>query len=266
VAFVVSRPQLALAPAQALRPVLSVRPRPRAVAFAAALVVVLGLAYLAARETPLFAVDRVEVRGAPPIVEQDVRSAAGSFVGESLVGLDGDELRRRLESLPSVRSFRYDRAFPHTLRITVVPEKPAAVVRRGPDAWLISERGRVIRAVERRALRRYPRIWHSGGAPLVPGAILQDGATRLALAAVTRLPASFPARVRSTRVGEEAITMILAGGTELRLGGRDALPLKLAVAARILRALPVGERLGLAYLDVSLPERPVGAEKSQVSG
>jgi cell division protein FtsQ len=243
-----------------------VRPGSRAVAVAAAVVVALGLAYLAARETPLFAVDRVEVRGAPALVEQDVRSAAGPFVGESLVGLDGDELRRRLEALPSVRSFRYDRAFPHTLRIAVVPEEPAAVVRRGPDAWLVSARGRVIRPVEPRTVRRYARIWRPDGAPLVPGATLEDGATMLALAAVRRLPPSFPVRVRSTRAAEDGITMVLAGGTELRLGDRESLPLKLAVAGRILRSLPAGERLGLAYLDVSLPERPVGVEKPQVSG
>ena len=258
-ALVVRRPQLALVPAQALRPVLSVRPGRKAGAVAAAVVVALVLAYLAARETPLFAVDRIEVRGAPALVDRDVRSAAGPFVGESLVGLDADELRRRLEALPSVRSFRYDRAFPHTLRIAVVPEEPAALVRRGPDAWLVSARGRVIRAVETDTLRRYPRISHAGGAPLVPGATLEDEAALLALAAVRRLPSSFPVRVRSTRAAEDGITMVLAGGTELRLGDRESLSLKLAVAGRILRSLTAGERLGLSYLDVSFPERPVGA-------
>ena len=55
---------------------------------------------------------------------------------------------RQLESLSTVRSVRMDRAFPHTLRITVVPERPLAVVRRGQDAWLVSEQGRVIRELD----------------------------------------------------------------------------------------------------------------------
>jgi cell division septal protein FtsQ len=259
VACVARQPHLVSVPGRALRPVLLRHATPRVLGLVAAAAVVLGLAYLAARETPLFAVDRVDVRGAPPVVERAVRAAAGPFVGESLVGLDGDELRRRLEALPSVRSFRYDRAFPDTLRIAVVPEEPAAVVRRGRDAWLVSARGRVIRQIQLGTLRRYPRVGYASDSPLVPGATLEDAATRMALAAVTHLPAGFPVSVRSVSAREDVITLLLAGGTEVRLGSSDALLLKLAVAARILRSFPADERTALSYLDVSFPERPVGA-------
>ena len=227
---------------------------------------VLGLAYLAARETPLFAVDRVDVRGAPPEVEEEVRLAAEPFVGESLVGLDGEELRRRLESLPAVRSFRYDRAFPSTLAITVVPEEPAAVLRRRGDGWLVSERGRVIAAVERGQFRELPRIRVHDEAPPTPGAAVAGADAKQALAAVARLPANFPVEVQAARTNPEGITLRLAGGTELRLGTFDSVGLKLAVAAQILRTLPAGERQTLAYLDVSVPERPVGSAEAQVSG
>jgi cell division septal protein FtsQ len=259
VAFVASRPHLVPVPGKALRPLLLRHATPRALALVGAIGAVLGLAYLAARETPLFEVDRVDVQGAPPVVERAVRAAAGPFVGQSLVGLDGDELRRRLEALPSVRSFRYDRAFPHTLRIAVVPEKPAAVVRRARDAWLVSARGRVIRQIESGTHESYPRIRHAGESPLVPSEVLEDEATRVALAAVAQLPSRFPVAVRWVRAHEEAITLLLAGGTEVRLGSSDALPLKLAVAARIMRSLPADERAALSYVDVSVPERPVGA-------
>jgi len=265
-ASVVKRPHLLALPAEGIRPLRSGSVPAKLIAWTAALIAVLGLSYLAARETSLFAVDAVEVHGAPPLVERRVREAAAEFVGKSLVGLDGEELRRRLEGLPSVRSFRYDRAFPHTLRIDVVPEKPAAVLRRGADSWLVSDRGRVIRAVERGALERYGRIWVAGAAPIVPGTVLTDETTTAALSALTLLPRNFPVRILSARAEDGSLSLRLAGGTELRLGDEGSLALKLAVAARILRTLPVEERSALAYLDVSLPERPVAAEQAQVSG
>lgn len=232
----------------------------------AAALAVLALAYLAARETPLFALERVEVRGAPPDVRAAVLRAADRFVGESLVAFDGDELERTLEALPSVRSLSYDRAFPHTLRLLVRPELPAAVLRRGRDAWLVSERGRVIRVVERAALPAYPRIWLTGVPPPALGSVLADVDTALALRAIRALPRGFPVGVRTARAREEeGLTLVLVQGTEIRLGEAAELPVKLAVAARVLASLPAGERAALAYLDVRVPARPVGADKSQLS-
>ena len=77
-----------------------------------------------------------------------MRDVAESFEGTSLVALDQDELRARLEELPSVESVRFDRAFPHTLRIVVVPEEALAVVKDGSAAWLVSGSGRVIRSAD----------------------------------------------------------------------------------------------------------------------
>ena len=107
------------------------------------LAVALG-GYLLARETALFAIDRIEVHGGSPQVARQVQSALASFVGRPLVGLDGSAVLARVDALPTVVSASYDRSFPHTLRITVVPERPAAVLRRGPDSWLVSRHGRVM--------------------------------------------------------------------------------------------------------------------------
>ncbi|MGH3033607.1 MAG: cell division protein FtsQ/DivIB [Gaiellaceae bacterium] len=264
----VRRPHLPLVPPRVLRPGLSLlRPSRRTLGAAAAALAVLALAYLTARETALFALERVEVRGAPSDVRAAVLEAADRFVGESLVAVDGDELERTLEALPSVRSISYDRAFPHTLRLLVRPERPAAVLRRGRDAWLVSERGRVIRVVERDALTAYPRIWLTGVPSPAPGSLVSDTRTALALRAIRALPQGFPARVRTARVREEeGVTFVLVQGTELLLGEAAELPVKLAVAARVLGSLPANERAALAYLDVTVPARPVGAEKSQLSG
>jgi cell division protein FtsQ len=226
----------------------------------------LGLAYLAARETSLFAVRQIEVIGAPPAVERAVQEAAAPFAGESLVDLDRTELSESLAALPSLRSFQVDRAFPHTLRITVAPERPAAVLRRARDAWLVSERGRVIASVEKGAWKSLPRIRLAGQSPPVPGAVLGGGETGDALAAVAALPARLAGRVRSVSAREGSIDLVLRTGLELRLGAADRLALKMAVAAAVLRALPADDREAFDYVDVSTPERPVAGTDPQVSG
>jgi hypothetical protein len=60
------------------------------------------------------------------------------------------------------------------------------------------------------------------------------------------------------------LTFLLASGLELRLGDLQAVRLKLAVASRILPGLLA--RGGYAYLDVSVPERPVAGLNPQPEG
>jgi cell division protein FtsQ len=252
---VVSRPHLALVPANGLGGRLRA-PSVRVLAIVAIVVAVVVLGYAVARFTSLFALEGIEIEGGTRAARADVREAGEPFLGASLVSLDQDELRQELLALPTVRSVRIDRAFPHTLRVSVVPERPLAVIRSGSEAWLVSERHRVIRSVKPESVGR-PVVWTLPGTALEPGRIVQGENTGLALEALRRLPDKFPVKVDSARASGGEITLILAGGAELRLGRADAVALKLAVAARVLRTLSASERAGITYLDVSVPERAV---------
>lgn len=230
-----------------------------------AIVVALALAYLAARTTPLFAVRAVEVSGAPANVSEEVRVAAARFTGTSLVALDGADLIRRVESLSTVVSARYDRAFPNTLRIFVVPERPVAVITNRGSAWVVSERGRVVSRADRRELRKFPHIELEASQGLTPGQTIRNPRALAPLGALAKIGETFPVRVRAGRLDDGKLVLVLAASTELRLGEPLDLDRKLAAAARVLSALTRDERAQLAYLDVSLPERPVAAENTQVA-
>jgi cell division septal protein FtsQ len=237
----------------------------RAHLVALAVAAVLGLLYLAARQTSLFALRAVEVRGAPEDVARSVRAALEPLEGRSLVAIGEGDVERRLEALPSVLAASVDRDFPRTLRVTVRPERPVAVVRRAGEAWLVAATGRVIRRVDRGSLERLPRLWlPRAGEELTPGTPLVDDDGAAAVRALAMLPAGFPARVAAARGTPDDLTLVLGGKTELRLGEASELRLKLEVAATVLRSLSGAERDALAYLDVSLPTRPVGADKPQV--
>jgi cell division septal protein FtsQ len=156
-------------------------------------------------------------------------------------------------ALSTVAGVSFDRAFPHTLRVTVDPERPVAVARQGSAAYVLSERGRVIARVDRRAKPRLARMWVAKDVTLEKGAIV-DGDLRVAVEAVTPLAGThFPGRVVSLTTADDQLTLRLQSGLELRLGDIRDVDLKLAVAARVIPRLPEGA----GYLDVSVPDRPV---------
>ena len=215
----------------------------------------LGL-YAAARSTSAFAVDRIAVRGASPEVAADVRKALAPALGESLLGLDLNELTRRAEQVPTVAAATFDRGFPHTLEIAVVPEVPVAVLRQGSSSWLAAAGGRIVAELQQGERPGLPRVWLKRSVDVRVGESLR-GPQRLAVAAVAPLVgAPLPSAVNSVLAGRDGVTLTLRSGVELRLGDASDLAVKLEVARRVLPQL--GDLRG--YLDVSVPERPVAGD------
>ena len=234
--------------------------RRRLLAIAIALPVVLVGAYFAARETSTFAVRTIAVSGGTPALQAQVRRTLAPLVGRSLLALNGAALERHVDALPAVLSTSYDRSFPHTLRVHVVPEVPVAVLHRGKQTWLVSARGRAIAQIKAGSRLGLPRIWVPTATEVAPGAILagdEGGTAARALA----LAAGFPARFTTVSFTHGELTMRLRLGVELRLGEPVDVRLKLAIARRALRLLPAGS----TYLDVAVPERPVAGSNPQVS-
>lgn len=211
------------------------------------------VALLLARETSLFGVSSIQVSGAGPGVARQVERALSDWEGNSLVGLDLDAARADVLALSTVAGVSFDRAFPHTLRVTVDPERPVAVARQGAASYVLSERGRVIARVDRHAKPGLARMWVAKDVSLETGDIV-DGALRIAVEAVTPLAgAHFPGRVVSLTTENDQLMLRLHSGLELRLGDIRDVRLKLAAAARVIPQLPDGA----GYLDVSVPDRPV---------
>ncbi|MFL5925714.1 MAG: cell division protein FtsQ/DivIB [Gaiellaceae bacterium] len=228
-------------------------------------ILVLGLGgYVVARETSIFAVRTIDIRGGTPTLRAQVRKALADEAGRSLIEIDGRSLGRRIAPVPGVRSFGYDRAFPSTLRIVVRPEEPVLVLRRGATAYVVSTSGRVIRPLAHRRRSHLPRLYVPHDVHVRVGGRLPRA---LATAATTLAPlrsSPLPGGIRSIRAGKD-LTLVLAGGLELRLGDHGDLALKIAIARRILAATGAAFAGG-GYLDVSVPERPVLSLKSRVEG
>lgn len=236
-------------------------PSRRSLLVGAALLAVAAGAYTVARQTSAFAIGRFDVIGAPADIQAQVRRVLAPLVGTNLLALDGAALERRAESLPTVVSIRFDRAFPHTLRIHVVPEVPVAVLHRGNETWLVSARGRVVKRVPRGTYPALARVWVPRKADVAVGAFLASDTGGTA-ARTLALAARFPAHISTASLAHGELVFRLRSGLELRLGDPTDVRLKLAIARRTLARLPVGA----TYVDVSVPERPVaGMDNPQLS-
>jgi cell division protein FtsQ len=239
-------------------------PSRRSVALGLALVALAAVGYVAARDTSMFAVRTLVVRGGTPALRAQVTSALRGLQGLSLLRVDGGMLDGRLGAIPAVASFRYDRAFPHTLRVTVRAERPVLVLRLGPQAYLVSATGRVLRLLAHPRASSLPRMWLPAATPAHPG----DPApldVRIAAAALAPLrPGILPGGVDTVLADRTQLTFRLRSGFEVRLGDLGDVRLKLAIARRILASTAAAWSAG--YIDVSVPERPVLYSNSQVAG
>jgi cell division protein FtsQ len=236
-------------------------PSGRVLVLGFALLAAAAAAYLGARETSLFAIRSIEISGAPPQVATHVRNALRPLEGSSLLAVGAADVGARLDRLPDVAAVSYDRSFPHTLRVTIVPAHSIAVLRRGPGAWIVSSSGRVVRSAGPFAAPHLPRIWVPRQVDVEVGSQLADAD---AVRAVTVLGVArrlgFAEPVRTVRAHDE-LTFVLDSGLELRFGDDTDFRAKLAVARAI---RPQAD--GAGYLDVSAPDRPVTGTNAQVSG
>ena len=261
-----SNARTAVLPARRAVPELGrLAPSGRSILVGLALFALAASAYVAARDTAIFAVRTVEIRGGTESIRAEVRAALAPDLGKSLLRIDGGDIGRRLQPLPDVHSFRYDRSFPHTLRLVIRREVPVVVVRRGSDAFLVAASGRVLRPLPHPRLSSLPRFWVKKDVRLRTGEALPGSAAVAATVLAPLQGAPFPGGVKLVRGGADELTLVLGGGLEVRLGDAGDLRLKLAIARRILRTTGAAAA-GPGYLDVSVPERPVLSSKSQVGG
>lgn len=243
----------------------AILPTGRSIVVGVAVLVAAGGLYLIARDTSLFAVRTLDVRGATPQIRAQVRTALASIEGRSLLRVGGGDIAARLAAITGVRSFRYDRRFPNTLEVVIHAERPVLVLRQGArGSYLVSASGRVLRTLPHPRLSRLPRLWVPRSVDVSVGASLPRAAV-VAAAAVTPLrTVSLGGRVAVVESSPTALALKLVSGFEVRLGDIGDLRLKLAIASRILHM--TGAAAGAGYVDVSVPERPVLDTNPQVGG
>jgi len=235
-----------------------------AVLVGAIAIVLLPLGWWGLENSSIFAASQVAVTGATPKVDALVRAAvAHDVAGKSLLRVDASSLAAQIEAIPDVKSASVDRAFPHTVAVSIVMERPAALVRAGKASYVVSVDGRVLRAAKK-ASGTMPRLVLPPSPQPAAGRTVDSAQMRSALHVLAVAPHRFPASIAKLKkvvASPGGAVAVFGHGLQVRLGSAGSLDLKLHVAARVLVRMGDSIRRSVAYVDVSAPARPAIAYK-----
>lgn len=167
--------------------------------------------------SPLVAVSRVEIEGVTYADKALIDSVAESMKGTSVLTVDTDAARRRLESDPWIGAVRIRTYLPNRVVIEIRERQPAAwFVGVDNRARVIDVEGRVLAVVDGRPTEY---LWVEGTGPNLVAGSIADPSYRAAAQLALSLPAELEPIVEKLGVsGAGDVTMTLTTGTLVNFG------------------------------------------------
>ena len=156
-------------------------------------------------------VRRVTLRGAHNTANEEVRDALGPIIGGSILHVDLDAAKARVEEIGWIDNAAVSRLLPNTLHVSVRERAPAAVWQVNGEIRLIDNLGAVIRQVSAHEYTHLPMIV-GVGAPAAAAPVLQALEKRADLADQT---------YALVRIGERRWNMRLRSGVDIKLPEDD---------------------------------------------
>ena len=202
------------------------------------------------RDLGLFAVERVEVRGAEgPEAEEVVLALRRAGRGMSTLHVDQDALRAAVAPYPTVAGISASTDFPHGLVVEVRERRPVMLARtRAGEVVPLAEDGTVLAGVRPEGNLPTARVDEVPGRGRARGEAL---AMALVLGAAPEPLAKLVEDVSYD--AERGVEVVLEGGLPVRFGTAGRAAEKWQAAAAVLAEPSVTQ---LSYLDVRVPERP----------
>jgi cell division protein FtsQ len=223
----------------------------RRVLAALTVAVLLAAAYLFwFRNSSLFDVKQVEIKGVTADAPEVAAALDQAAQKMTTLHVREDALTSAVSRFPTVAALTVHSHPPHKLEIDVIERVPVATVRDGATTVPVSGDG-----FELRGIRAPP-----GLPPVALSTKPVNGRLSENDIVVTSLLAAVPAQLKSGIDGAHydssgsGAVVDLSNGIELRLGDASDAAAKWAAAATVLAAPGLGSP---AYIDVSVPERPV---------
>lgn len=224
----------------------------RPLLFALAALCAAALVYELVERTPISAVRHVQIAGVRGVDARAIdRALTGRALGMSTLAVDEGALRAAVARFPVVRSISAEGTFPHTLRIVVVEQLPAAVVQVGSITTVAAADGRILGPSY--VSSRLPRV---AGDLRIAGRELHGPHVAALLAIAAAAPAPLAAAVESVYFGSHGVTASLRGGLRAYFGDGT---LARAKWISLVRVLTAPSSHGASSIDVRVPGRPAAA-------
>lgn len=197
------------------------------------------------------AVARVLVVGREETDPHELLEAAGPLVGASILSVDLDAVRARVETLGWVRAAAVRRLLPDTIQISIVERAPSAVWQKEGSLSLVDQSGAIIREI---GAYEYAHL------PLIVGAGAPEAAAQV-LDALSQHPELKKMTAALVRVSKRRWNMRLRNGVDIKLPDEE-MPRALATLAELQSAQRLLDQ-PLEYIDLLDPERMVVRRKGE---
>jgi cell division protein FtsQ len=233
---------------RAVRPLLG--PRARTVALVAAVLALLGGAWLWVRDSSLVAVHRVTVTGiSGPDSGQIRRALTAAASNMTTLDVRMNDLRTAVAPYPVVKTLHVSTQFPHGMRIKVVEQIPVGAIVVGGRSIPVAGDATLLHDVVA-----------TGSLPSIPvralpaGSSVTDAQARGAVAVLAAAPYQLLAHISQvTSVATHGLVAQIRAGPSIYFGDTTRLQAKWSAAAEVL-ADPGSA--GAVYIDVTDPRRP----------
>lgn len=222
------------------------------------LVVCLFAGYFFAR-SGLFIITEVEVVGNNLVSEQRVLSLSGLAVGNHLFSVTKKDAELYLHIDPLVKAAEVKRIWPNRVKITIEERTAAAMLHVGSAVIEVDETGKVLRRytlVEQMDLPLITGI-DLADTGTIPGATIQITELTQALEMLQDLPDEAKPIGEINFSDMQNIKIYTLTGVEIRIGDRSDFAQKCVLFINILNDIDKNLRKTLAYVDVSIPAKPV---------
>ena len=200
-----------------------------------------------------FEVQRITVRGLSKASEEELLSAVGPVIGDSLLHFDPHAARGRVEELGWVRAAAVSRLLPDTVHVSIRERVPAAVWQLSGNLYLIDGAGAVIKQVD---------AFEYSNLPLIVGAGAPESAAEM-LQALKRQPALWRMAAALVRVSDRRWNVRLKNGVDIKFPETDFYSAVDDVAALHNAYGTLDENL--EYIDLRDPERVIIRRKGEIT-
>ncbi|MCR8907628.1 FtsQ-type POTRA domain-containing protein [Thermophilibacter sp. ET337] len=233
-----------------------------------ALLLVAALALFALRDSSVFSIDSVEVAPTEHVSEEDIRNLVKVPQGSTLLNVDTASIEAALKKDPWVAAVDFERAFPHTLKISIQEQAIDALVvmSSGSIAWYLGDAGTWIqptsvtssedKSINDAALERAiaEGCLLITDVPATVSPVAGSVATDAALIAVQEFREAFSDDFASQIVSysapsEDNVSCTLASGVEVLLGSPTDIATKQSLIEKIVSQYPGS----LLFINVRVP-------------
>ena len=217
--------------------------------------VALTAAYLIVGRSALLDVEEIKVYGLHHLTLEEVQDNFGFQLGDSLLSVDKDLTREKLEGLPWVRSAEIIRSWGGLVEVVISEHKPVALVMTKPTYWaLVANEGTILT----RGLSAPPELPRLSGVRAAgpPGGYLASDSSAL-LALLNAMSPDLSQRFSSIRrEADQDIVATLVSNQEVIFGDEQRLAAKIIALSAVIDYLEEENRMD-KKIDVSVPEVPV---------